>query len=82
MKVAVVGRTMEEAVMIAARLGMTRSAEPLAAGVSPLLGHRFTAVVIRAVGREGVIKDAEWWETLFARTTGPVFTLDQWGDTT
>jgi hypothetical protein len=54
---------------------------PLAAEKSAVLGHRFTAVVIRSIGREG-IKESEWWEDLFAHTTGPCYTLDQWGEAT
>ena len=80
MKVAVVCRTVEEAVALAARLGMTKSAVPLAAESSALLGHRFTCVLIRSMPRTG-IRDTDWWEMLLARTTGPVYTLDAWGDT-
>ena len=79
MKVAVVCHTQAEAVALAARLGMTQSSVPMAAEQSPVLGHRFTAVLIRSVAAKGV-KDLEWWESLFARTTGPVYTLDQWAD--
>lgn len=70
MNVAVVAASVREAVAVAARLGMTRSSTPLAQGKSPLLGHRFTAVLRvepEPVGEE----DAEWFERLRAKTTGP-----------
>ena len=76
MKVAVVCRTQEEAVALAARLGMTQSAVPLAAESSALLGHHFTAVVIRSVN--GRRNDA-WWESLFVRNSGPVFVMSTLG---
>lgn len=76
MKVAVVCRTQAEAVALAARLGMTQSAVPLAAESSALLGHHFTAVVIRSVN--GRRNDA-WWESLFVRNSGPVFVMSTLG---
>jgi hypothetical protein len=78
MKVAVVCRTQREAIDLIARLGMVKAALPLAAEQSPLLGHRFTAVIIRSMPERGV-KDTDWWETLLSRTDGPTYTLDGWG---
>ena len=77
MKVAVVAAQHREALEVIARLGMVGKAEPLAAEITPLLGHRFTAVVVVAMPQRGV-KDREWWETLMDRNSGPVWTLDEW----
>ncbi|MGV0949348.1 MAG: hypothetical protein ACOYB3_01660 [Azonexus sp.] len=78
MKVAVVCRTQAEAVALVATLGMVGKALPIAAESSPLLGHHFTAVVIRSVPQR-TQRDDDWWETLFTRNTGPVYTLNMLG---
>lgn len=78
MKTAVVAATYREALDVISRLGMVGKAEPLAAESSPLLGHRFTAVVVVAMPTRG-IKDREWWADVMGRNSGPIWTLDAWG---
>lgn len=78
MKVAVVASQHREALEVIARLGMVGKAEPLAAEISPVLGHRFTAVLIVAGGPGTRIKDREWWADLLGRNSGPIWTLDEW----
>jgi hypothetical protein len=86
-KVAVVASQHREALEVIARLGMVGKAEPLAAEISPVLGHRFTAVLIVAGGPSTVIegrewwtgiKDKDWWTDLLGRNSGPIWTLDEW----
>ena len=77
MNVAVVAVTHAEAVEVAATLGMTGKSVPLRSNVDPLLGHRFTSVVV--VTRPGLSVDTGWWSELLRRNGGPVFTLDRWG---
>jgi hypothetical protein len=73
-KVAVVAAQHREALEVIARLGMVGKAEPLAYGISPLLGHRFTAVLV--VDQPNVLmKDREWWDELLGRIGGPVWFL-------
>lgn len=76
MKVAVVCRTKADAVALTARLGMVGKALPLAAETDPLLGHHFTAVVVRSMVSEKE-RDLDWWEALFSRNTGPVYVLSE-----
>lgn len=76
MKVAVVASHERAALDVIARLGMVGKSVPLAAEKSPLDGHRFTAVLIAKQARVG---DADWWQNLLGRNSGPIWTLDEWG---
>jgi hypothetical protein len=77
-KVAVVAAQHREALEVIARLGMVGKAEPFAAEITPVSGHRFTAVLVVAMPKRG-IKDRDWWMDLLGRNSGPVWTLDEWG---
>lgn len=80
MLLAVVAATQAEATETAARLGAQRHSLPLHAGVSPLVGARFTACLIvgfAAGSAEKAKKDKDWWDELAGRVNGPTYYLTE-----